>query len=310
MKTRSIITFATNKRSYYKFAINCAKSILLHNDLPIYIVTNLDVKVPKYLRSKVFILNADSSHAKLGIGIKLFIDKYLQTEETIFIDSDCICFANLSIIFESCQNKALSVVGNIVNAEAFCGKEQAKVIKENFNTSKLVKFNGGLYYINRSNLTTDIFNLSRSIIPNYDRFGFNRINNKWINEEGLISIAMMKFNQIPISDDGKYMTDLYTNPHPYGLNVLKGNSSLFNPPSYHLRHRNWYPPGLYHPIILHFGGNALNSFPYIKQKILLDLKSIGLSVFISSVIANFFFEFPFKFYYSICGFLKKLKTNF
>ncbi|RZL62466.1 MAG: hypothetical protein EOO93_08665, partial [Pedobacter sp.] len=261
----SIITIATNKQSYYKFAIACARSVLLSNNIPFYIVTNLDVKVPRDLRGKVILLEAEKDQAKLGIGIKLFIDKYVQTEKTLFIDSDCICYSSLQPIFEAFKGKSVSVVGNVVDARLFCGSKQAKTIKDNFNIDKLVKFNGGVYYIERSEKSTKIFDDARQIIPKYDSFGFNRINNKWINEEGLISISMIMNGETPIPDDGRYMTDLFTDPKSSRLNPLTGERILNNPNKNKLKHRPWYPIGDYSPIIIHFGGSSLTSYPYISQ---------------------------------------------
>ena len=74
----SVLTFATNKLSYLELALNCARSILLHNDISIYIVSNLNFTIPDTLKSKVFIIPPMPGHAEMGIGMKLHIDQYLQ----------------------------------------------------------------------------------------------------------------------------------------------------------------------------------------------------------------------------------------
>lgn len=305
MSNRSIITFATNKRAYFKFAINCARSVLLHNKISIYIVTNLDVNIPYDLKDNVFIIPVEPEHAKLGIGIKLYLDRYLQTEKTLFIDSDCLCFGSLNPIFEAVGSQSVSVVGTVVDAADFCGALQAKVIYDTFNLSELIRFNGGLYHLQKNETCFSIFNYARNIIPNYDKLGFQRINKATLNEEGLLSIAMMHYEQKPLIDDGNFMTDLFTDHHPFRLNILNGNSKLNNPNKNSKKHRPWYPIGNYAPIILHFGGRALKKHPYVGQILLLKLHYIKVPNLLAKVISTIIIEAPYYTYYKLCGLLKK-----
>jgi len=301
----SIVTFATNKHAYFNFALNCARSVLLHNKIPIYIITNLNVKIPADLVENVFILKAKPEHAALGIGIKLYTDQYLQTDESLFIDADCLCFGNLFPIFEAAGRESVSVVGTIVDSHEFCGDQQAKTIEENFNLSKLIRFNGGLYYLKKDEVCKKIFELARSIIPNYDKFGFQRINKNTLNEEGLLSIAMMTYRQKPMMDKGIYMTDLSTDHHPFGLNILTGKRKLNNPKKGATKHRPWYPIGNYSPLVLHFGGQSLRTHPYNGQSLLLQLKSKKIPNILSSLISFLIIEIPYFTYYKLCGLLKK-----
>lgn len=292
----SVITFATNKIAYVKFALNCAKSILLHNDLPVYIVSDLSFPIPGEYKDKIFIVPATKEHAALGIGIKLHIDEYVQTEHTLFIDSDCICFGDLGEIFSACEGMDISVAGNIVPTATWCGEEQAKTIKQEFGIDKIIRFNGGLYYIRKSALTKIIFDKARQIAEKYDDYGFQRIRNKWINEEGPLSIAMMLNKQKPIADDGRFMTDLFTDARPSPLNVLTGERMLKNNPDGHKKFRPWYPE-FYKPIIVHFGGVNLKSFPYISQYALLKLNSLKIPAWLSTMLVGLFINFPYKTYY-------------
>jgi hypothetical protein len=305
----SVITFATNKLSYVRFALNCAQSVLLYNDIRVYIVSNLNFKIPAHLKQNVFIISANDQHALSGIGMKLYIDQYIQTKQNLFIDADCLCYGSLEPIFKACEGKNVSVVGTIVNASEWCGTEQAKVIEKEFGINQLVRFNGGLYFIEKTKKTTQVFDFARSIFPHYDHYGFQRINNKWINEEGLISISMIKFNETPIADDGRYMTDLYTDPHPARLNVLNGTRELNNPPEGKPKHRPWYPKGKYSPIVLHFGGQKIHSFPYITQYALLKLSANKISINLSTWISKLTLTVPYQVATGLLNFLRKLKIN-
>ena len=136
----SVISFATNKLSYVQLALNCSRSVLLHNDIPIFIVSNLNFPIPGDLKDRVSIIPAKAKHAEMGIGMKLYMDEYLQTENSLFIDSDCICFGGLKNIFKACESMDVTVAGNIVPAQDWCGTEQAETIKENFGIDKLIRY--------------------------------------------------------------------------------------------------------------------------------------------------------------------------
>jgi len=303
----SVITFATNKLSYVQFALNCAHSVLQHNDVPIFIVSNLDFPIPEKFQDKISVIPAKPGHELLGMGIKLYIDEYVQTEHTLFIDSDCLCFGNLNEIFKACEKMDVTVAGNIVPAENWCGADQAKTIKENFGLDNLIRFNAGILYIKKSQLAKNIFDKAREIAESYDHYGFHRHDN-WINEEGLLSIAMMLNKQKPIADDGSYMTDLYTNPRPPVINVLKGTRLLLNPSSPMPYHRPWLPV-TYSPLILHFGGNNINAYPYVSQNILLKLYAMQVPATLATVFVNIFIHVPYRCYHWLTGSLRKLKTR-
>jgi hypothetical protein len=304
----SVITFATNKLSYIQFAMNCAQSILLWNDINIYIVSNLAFPIPRHLSSRVFVIPAKAEHVALGIGMKMYIDEYLQTENTLFIDSDCLCFGNLNAVFKASEGMDVTVAGNIVPAESWCGTEQAKTIKKYFGLDNLIRFNGGLYYIKKSEGTDSIFKKAQEIASKYDYYGFSRINNKWINEEGPLSIAMMLNGQYPISDDGNFMTDLYTDRRPRKMNVLTGTLLMRNPPYPSPDHRPWYPD-TYSPLILHFGGNNINSYPYKSQRLLLKFYHMGIPTPLATALVNILIHLPYRSFHWAIGLLRKLKTK-
>ncbi|MEO8884773.1 MAG: hypothetical protein ABI367_01845 [Mucilaginibacter sp.] len=292
----SVITFATNKQSYVQFAFNCTRSILLHNDISIFIVSNLNFTIPEALKNNVFIVPARQEHVALGIGMKLHIDKYLQTPYSLFIDSDCMVYGSLAPVFEAAGNNDITVAGNITAAQNWCGNEQAETIKQHFGLTELIRYNGGLYYLKKSAHTTRMFDKARAIGEKYDEYGFSRINNKWINEEAPISIAITLNHQHPMPDNGQFMTDLFTNSRPDTLNVLTGAIQLKNPPLPSGKHRPWYPVA-YSPIILHFGGSSINSYPYNSQIALLKLNDMGLPLWLSSFIVTLFIHVPYKMWY-------------
>jgi hypothetical protein len=290
MADRSVILLATNKPEYLKFAINCAESIKIHNPgLPIFIATN--IKPDKDIAGVKF-LSVSDELAKLYIEAKLYLDSFLQTEETLFIDSDCLCYDNLNPIFEACQGMDVAVIGRLIPLENYwgTGAKGAEYARKEFSIDMSIHFNGGFYYIKKTELTKRIFDKARKISVKYDEYGFHRIKNKWKNEEELLSIGMTSNHQHPVSDDGKFMSDLTTDLRPRVLNVLKGKRVLRN------GSRNWYP-SVYSPVIVHFGGSNIKSYPYISQSLLLKLFLSGLPVSVSSFIVFITIHIPYKTYH-------------
>ncbi|MVN20626.1 glycosyltransferase family protein [Mucilaginibacter arboris] len=290
----SVITFATSKVNYVKFALNCARSVLRSNEIKFYIVTDLRFDLPATLKKSVSIIEAKPEHLDQGTGIKLYIDQYLQTKHTLFIDADCLCYSSLQPAFDVFKGKNVSVVGNLVKAADWCGEEQASTIYKTFGITKLARFNGGVYYILKSTRSTKIFETVREIALDYDQLGFQRIHDNWINEEILISIAMALHKQSPVADNSILMTDLYTDQHTSKLNVLTGYREINNPEPGAALHRSWYPKGKLKPLIVHFGSANLYKYPYISQHFLLNLKAKNVHPRIATVLIMLLIHIPYK----------------
>jgi len=301
MKERSVLLLATNKREYLDFAVNCARSIGLHNPgLKVFIATNIAAAAP---HPGIEFLLVNDEIARLNIEAKLYLDHFLQTEETLFIDSDSICYGDLTPIFEACKGASVTVVGRSIALEDFWGSEGAVFARKEFGIDRSILFNGGLYYIKNNDITNRIFERARAISEKYDEYGFHRIKNKWKNEEDLMSIGMVANNQHPIADDGRFMTDLYTDGRPGSLNVLTGKRLLRNPGNPPVERRAWYPSS-FSPILIHFGGNSIRSYPYISQRLLLKFHQKSGSAALSSILIYLLIDIPYKSYYWIKGFFR------
>lgn len=303
----SVITFATNKLSYLQFAFNCARSVLLFNDIKFYIVTNINAPIPGDIKDHVFLIEPTPEHAAMGICIKLFTIDYVQTQYTLFIDADCLCYADLSPIFEAAKPMSVTVAGNIVPAANWVGNKFAEEMKEHWGIDKLIRFNGGMYYINNNDTAKKIYATAQQI-ENKHHYGYDAVNKKWVNEEAQMSMAMMLYQQKPLPDDGSFMTDLFTDRRPATLNILSGDRELSNPPLPMILHRPWYPTR-YSPLILHFGGANLNSYPYNSQSMLLALHRKTIPVWAATLIVNIFINSPYKTWHWLTGSLRKLKIR-
>jgi hypothetical protein len=296
MASRSVLLLATNKRQYLKFAINCAESVKRHNpELPIFIATNIQ---PDKQVEGVRFLPVSGDIAKLYIEAKLYLDTFLQTEETLFIDSDCLCYGNLDPIFDACQGMDVTVIGRLIPLEKYwgTGDKGAEFARKEFSIDNAILFNGGFYYIKKTSLTKRIFDKARDISLRYDEYGFHRIKNRWKNEEDLLSIGMISNKQVPLKDTGEFMSDLSTDQKPKKLNVLTGERLLRNPSDKFAPARSEYP-SLYSPLLLHFGGSNIRSYPYVSQRLLLKLFLSGIPVRLASLVVFMTIHIPFKTYH-------------
>jgi hypothetical protein len=306
-KDHSVITFATNKPKYLDFAFNCARSVLLFNDIDIFIVTNIETPVPPDLKEKVFLIKPTPEHAAMGICIKLFTIDYVQTPHTLFIDADCLCYGDLSPVFEAAKPMSVTVAGNIVPAANWVGDTFAKEMKEHWGIDELIRFNGGMYYINNNDTAKKIYTTAQQV-ENKHHYGYDAVNKKWVNEEAQMSMAMMLHQQQPLRDDGCFITDMFTDRRPKKLNVLSGHRELKNPALPSQMHRPWYPEK-YSPLILHFGGSNINSYPYNSQAILLNLYGKKFPGWLALLLVDTFINTPYTSWHWLTGSLRKLKIR-
>ncbi|HWD90015.1 MAG TPA: hypothetical protein VG367_17935 [Mucilaginibacter sp.] len=307
VKDRSVLLLATNKQKYLRFALNCADSVRLHNpDLPVFIVTNIEPD-DQPSRKDIKFLAVPDEIARLHYETKLYLNDFLQTEETLFIDSDCLCYSDLTPVFDACAGRDVTVIGRTLRLEDFWG-DSAGFARETLGINKSIMFNGGFIYMRKTELAERIFLKAREVSENYDAYGFLRIQNNLKSEETLLQIAMATYDQLPIADDGRYMTDLFTDFRPKVLNVLKKERLLQNPASPSLRHRSWYPRN-YSPAILHFGGSNIKSYPYISQSFLLKLRNIGVPTLLSSIVTNILIHTPYRSYHRLRSLIRGNKKD-
>ncbi|RYY08090.1 MAG: hypothetical protein EOP43_01130 [Sphingobacteriaceae bacterium] len=272
---------------------------MIYNNIKFYIVSDLTFTIPAEIKKYITVVTPQPTHLNQGTGIKLYIDKYLQTKYTLYIDSDCLCYDSLQSTFNAFNHKIVSAVGNLVYAEDWCGKEQAETVLKTFNLNKLTRFNGGMYYIKECKQAFEIFDKARALALQYDQLKFDRIHHNWINEEILMSIAMGLNNELAIPDIGLFMTDLYTDLHTSKLNILTGYRKVNNPQEGEIYHRNWYPAGQLQPAVIHFGSSNLYKYPYVSQHLLFKLKSKLRFTAVASVLVRLLVHFPFQIKYRL-----------
>ena len=101
MQERGFVTIATGKDEYYKIAVNLLRSYkcFTKNPLPFAIIADKENDYTK-LFDKVIIL--ENPHFSYTDKIELLNN--IPFKETIFIESDCLAYADLNIFFDAFQD--------------------------------------------------------------------------------------------------------------------------------------------------------------------------------------------------------------
>ena len=262
---RTIITIATGKKLYLELALNLARSFFYwhtDSDICFQLVTDLEEYIPANIKSKLQLTSVKPGELGLGFTPKLYLDQLANEGQTLFIDSDCLIFGDLSRIFDAFKGHQVSVLGNYIKDGEWFGDIQKVCSK--FNVPHLPKFNGGIYYIEKGAIANKVYSAARDIEKQYDEIGFVRLRNR-PNDEVIMALAMQMENQTVLIDDGTVMSDPQACPGDYQLDIIKGETLMINPPLPDSKHRDWYPFEEVSPVIVHFLGYYTAKYPYRRE---------------------------------------------
>lgn len=262
---RCILTLATGKQLYLDLATNLARSFFWWHpdtDIVFKIITDQQTELPVDIRSKVEVVKIRPGEYGEGFSPKLSLDHFSVSGQNLFIDSDCLIFGNLDGLFNAFKGRSVSVVGGYVTEGDWFG--DIKTIREKYGLSQLPKFNGGIYYLEKNELSDAVYKEAREIEADYANIGFSYLRGK-PNDEVIMALAMALHNQSPIPDDGSILSDPQACPGNYHIDVLKGERVLYNPPPPHPLHQNWYPFVTVSPLVVHFLGYYTRHYPYRRE---------------------------------------------
>lgn len=315
-----ILTIATGKKLYLDMAINLARSFVWwHPDGAIIfqLVTDQNDEIPADIVNKIQVIKVNPGELGVGFSSKLQLDKLVSFGKTLFIDSDCLIFGNLSYLFEAFNGHSVSVVGNYIADGEWFGNIADICTK--FGVQRIPKFNGGIYYLEKNAESIKVYEAARDLEKQYDEIGFKRLRNR-PNDEVLMALSMQLNNQSPIIDDGTILSDPQACPGEYKIDVISGERYLINPPAPSPLHQNWYPFQKVSPIIVHFLGDFTSHYPYRRECYRLKKAlSKELNLF-SEVFAVLYIEYPSRIkerlkntfrpaYHKLVGFRKVRKSN-
>jgi hypothetical protein len=196
-----VLTLAFGHRRYLDQAETLALSLKRHMPMTkIAVVTDL-VPEPGLFD---FVVPLVPERGKSFLQ-KLWIDQYSPFEKTVFIDSDCLVGRDFSDQIERMSKYSFTPVcekylepgqqdgdgwvDNIEHALALCGG------------SVYPKFNGGVYYFDRSDEARKVFEIARSIQARATQFGLDRPNGGEPGDEPIFALALSSLDLLPLYDD-------------------------------------------------------------------------------------------------------------
>ena len=289
---KAVITLATGKDIYINMAVNLARSFKhWHSDSSIefFLATDQVNLLPDDVKD-INIIELEPDQFGRGFSPKLHLNKIAPAQKTLFIDADCLLCGSLESVFDRFEGKAVSVIGYPMSSGEWFG-DIASVCKR-FNVESIPRFNGGMYYLEKGDLSDQVYSKAQELEPQYDEIGLIRLRNR-PNDELMMSIAMALHGQSAIEDDATIYSDPFLCQGPMKIDTLGGSSTLTNPPAPHPLHRDTYCWNVVHPLVVHFLGHHTTVYPYSKEKFRLEYtQAKGWPKALVDVYAFFGFTIP------------------
>jgi len=286
---KCVLTIATGHAVYIQFAVNLARSFFYwhaNSNTGFCIATDRPDWIPQDLTQQknfeLFVFPPGTYGE--SFTTKLWMDIMSPGQRTLFLDGDCLLTGSTDWMFEEMKGKPVATVGEKRSTGEWFGDVQ-KTCKQ-FNVQALPGFNGCLYYFENTPQAHKVFEFARDLEPAYDSLGLVRLRNK-PNEELLMAISLAVHNLYGIPDNGKWYGDQLMSRGSFSLNVIKGISTLTNPPAPNPDHVPEYPFHITHPTIVHFLGGNTQKPEYKKEAICLSLIYVNkISPFWAEFIAS------------------------
>lgn len=267
---KAVLTLATGKPVYIQMAIALARSFKRwhqNSSIGFAIATDRKELIPADLQD-IEVIELEQGQYGQGFSPKLYLDKLAPADKTLFVDADCLCVGSLESVFDRFANRPVSVVGTTISQGEWFGDVAA--VCQRFNVEALPKFNGGVYYLEKGDISDRVYATARDLEPQYDEIGLVRLRDR-PNDELIMALAMALHGLMPVPDDGSILSDPQACPGKMHIDVLRGSSTLTNPPAPHPQHQDWYPFIEVHPVLVHFLGHHTTIYPYKREELRLAL---------------------------------------
>lgn len=267
-----VLTLAFGHRRFLDQAETLALSLKRHMPMTkIAVVTDLDPEPGLF--DVVVPLVPERGKSFLQ---KLWIDRYSPFDKTVFIDSDCLIGRDFTDQIESIERYSFTPVcekylepgqvdgdgwvDDIEKALALCG---GRVYP---------KFNGGVYYFDRSDAARKVFEIARSIQTRAREFGLDRPNGREPGDEPIFALALSSLDMLPLYDD--HGTLMRT---PIGISGGISMDNAFGSFSF-LKYGSRVEPA-----ICHFAGDHVNRLEYLAAGAFLRSGKYGTRESVQSI---------------------------
>lgn len=261
---RAVLTIATGKPLYFQMAVNLARSFLLwhrDSDINFFIATDADVPLPPDLKA-VTIIKLKPGELGSGFSTKLHLDKLAPAEQTLFVDSDCLCAGSLDGAFDKFEAWHVSVIGREETDGELFGDIRKRC--NAVGVAWVPRFCGGMYYLKKGPVSARVFATARELEKRYDEIGMVRLRGV-PNEEPLVGLAMALADQHPIPEDGTIKAEPMFFSGRAELDVFRGFARLANVPGKPRPYPEWNIVTEARPAVVHFNCSFAEQPPYTTE---------------------------------------------
>jgi hypothetical protein len=252
---RGFLTIAYGPPRYVRMAKGLARSMRFHNPaVSLAVVT--DSGDPELRSLFDHVIPLDESYGS-GVSQKLHVDRYTPYEQTMFVDSDCLAFADPESLWEG-YSGAFGVKGwtYLGPRDAHYGVVDMAKLLARCGIERLGAFNSGLFYFDRSPAAQKVFETARELLRRPQELGLKSFKNSPCADEPVFALAL-ELNGIPLLpwDAGQAMCTATADDLQglQSITVFTGQRRL-------IRYDT-----VTEPVILHFHFQAQEAFPYFRE---------------------------------------------
>jgi len=256
---RGILVMVFGHKMYIDMAKRLMESLKLHSpNLPIALATSVEDPELRAL-ADVIVPDHPTFNDTSGMIQKMNVDLYAPFEETIYIDSDCLIFGDITPMFDQFQGLPVGLLGDYVTQGHYY-TDVTSLLKK-LGLEKLPRFCAGMIYLNKAAGASRVYDAVRAKIPNYDSYGF-KVWRGGVCDEPLISLTLAEQGVPVLPDDFRSFVTLAQVYGPLKVDVLRGKCSFdrYEFVSGKLEVSTAYPT------ILHFAGAKRDEWLYWREK--------------------------------------------
>ena len=213
---------------YVELALDLARSFYYWNptaDISFHLVTDLAVALPPDL-SAITLIEVVPGKFGRGFSPKLWLDELAPAAQTLFIDSDCLCFGPLDPVFDKLSGRAVTVIGELRTEGEFFG--DIPKLRRVLHLAWIPVFVGAIYYLEKNPVSRSVYAQARKLESDYDSLGLIRLRGI-PNDEPLIALGMAAHQLQPVPDDGTIKADAMHYRRFLEVDVLGGRTQLLDP---------------------------------------------------------------------------------
>jgi hypothetical protein len=258
MNKRGVITLAFGAQKYIDMASSLARSLIVHSpETPRAVITDSADAELRALYTHIVDYRPEFGSDVLH---KLHLDLYSPFSETLFIDSDCLVVGNLDIFWGAFEGKYFAVQGlRTLLAGEMDPFLDVEFLLQHFALKGIPKFNGGIYYFNRSPQAEQFFTTVRMLLRDSSSLRFSSFRRDAPNDEAIYSTAMAIHKLEPVDLGRRGMWTPTNVKGSMRVDVLNGHCffSKYVGSERSLR--------FVEPDIVHFAGRFSNGLTYRRE---------------------------------------------